>query len=51
MCKEKDCKVSPIYNIEGEKPKYCSIHKKDGMVDVVSKKCIYEGCKNKEHLD
>ena len=45
MCKEKDCKVRPHFNIEGEKPLYCSEHKKDGMVNVVSKTCIHEGCK------
>ena len=51
MCKEKYCKIRPTFNIKGENPLYCSKHKKDGMINVVSKKCIYEGCKNKEHLD
>ena len=45
MCKEKDCKVRPSFNIEGEKPLYCSVHKKEGMVNVVSKRCIHEDCK------
>ena len=45
MCKEKDCKIRPNYNIEGEKALYCLTHKKDGMVDVKHKKCIHEGCK------
>ena len=51
MCKEKDCIVKPTFNIEGEKALYCLTHKTDEMVDVKSKRCIYEGCKNKEHLD
>ena len=51
MCKEKDCKKQPSYNIEGEKALYCLTHKTDEMVDVKSKRCIHERCKNKEHLD
>jgi len=51
MCKEKDCKIRPNFNIEGEKAIYCSTHKTEGMVDVKNKRCIHEGCKNKEHLD
>ena len=51
MCKEKDCKVRPNFNIEGEKPLYCSEHKKDGIVNVISKKCIHKGCKVGPHFN
>ena len=37
MCKEKDCKKQPSYNIEGEKALYCLTHKTDEMVDVKNK--------------
>ena len=26
-------------------PHYCSLHKKDGMIDVMSRRCIHEECK------
>jgi hypothetical protein len=45
MCKEKDCKKQPSYNIEGEKALYCLTHKTDKMVDVKNKKCIHPDCK------
>jgi hypothetical protein len=41
MCKENGCKISPLFNNKGEKKAlYCSAHKKEGMVDVINKKCI-----------
>ena len=46
MCLHDGCKRQPIYNVEGEtKPLYCSQHKKDGMVNVISKTCCQDGCK------
>ena len=40
-CKEKNCNDKPSYNLKGEtKPLYCSKHKKDGMIDIRSKRCI-----------
>ena len=46
MCKEKGCKIRPNYNNEGEtKALYCNAHKKEGMVNVISKTCLTEGCK------
>ena len=45
MCKYSDCKTRASFNILGEKKGlYCSLHKKEEMVDVVNKKCIEEGC-------
>jgi hypothetical protein len=46
MCIEKDCKIQPVFNFEGNvKALYCYAHKLKGMVDVKSKTCIHEGCK------
>ena len=46
MCKENNCKIKPFYNIEGEaKALYCFQHKLENMVDIKSKKCIYDNCK------
>jgi len=46
MCIHPDCKVRPNYNVEGEtKGLYCSTHKSEGMVNVVSKTCIHPDCK------
>ena len=46
MCIIKGCKVRPAYNKEGEKTAlFCSSHKLEGMVNVISKTCIHEGCK------
>ena len=34
-----------MYNTPGEKTAiFCSKHKKDGMVDIIHKKCQHEGC-------
>jgi hypothetical protein len=45
MCKEKDCKIRPNYNKEGEtKALYCLKHKLNGMVDIKNKTCIYPNC-------
>jgi hypothetical protein len=45
MCKEKDCKIRPHYNKEGEtKALYCASHKSDAMVNVISKTCIHSNC-------
>ena len=45
MCKEKECKIRPNYNKEGESTAlYCSSHKLDKMVNVKDKTCIHLGC-------
>jgi hypothetical protein len=39
-CIEPDCKKQPTFNIEGKKEAlYCSTHKKENMVNVISKTC------------
>ena len=46
MCIYPNCKTNPAFNLEGEKTAlYCSIHKLEGMVNVISKTCIYSNCK------
>ena len=41
MCKEKDCKKQPNFNKKGEtRALYCSAHKKEGMINVISKTCL-----------
>ena len=42
MCKELNCIIKyPIFNLPNEKQGiYCSVHKKEGMVDVKSKTCL-----------
>jgi len=41
MCNETDCNIQPTFNKEGEKKAlYCSAHKMEGMVDVISKTCL-----------
>ena len=44
-CVEPTCDKYPMYNYEGEKAKYCVIHKLENMVNVVSKTCIHPNCK------
>ena len=43
---EEACNTRPSYNYESEKKGiYCNKHKKEGMIDVQSQKCIHENCK------
>ena len=45
-CVEEGCLKRCVFNYETEKiGKYCVKHKKEGMINVISKTCIYEGCK------
>jgi hypothetical protein len=39
-----ECNKQPTYNYEGYIPKYCADHKKDGMINVISKKCQHNNC-------
>lgn len=44
-CIEEGCNIYAIYNINGEnKGKYCSKHKTSNMVNVITKRCLFEGC-------
>jgi phospholipase/lecithinase/hemolysin len=44
-CQFKDCTVKNAqFGFENNKPKFCSKHKEDGMIDLKHPKCIK--CKN-----
>jgi hypothetical protein len=43
--KEEKCKTRANYNIPREKALYCFKHKKEGMIDVIHKRCIEKDCK------
>ena len=46
ICIHKGCKIRSNFNKEGEtKGIYCSPHKLEGMVNVITPTCIHEGCK------
>ena len=46
ICIHEDCKIRAYFNKEGEtKGIYCSPHKLEGMVNVITPTCIHEGCK------
>ena len=42
-CAEEGCSKIPSYNIVGRKPLYCFNHKKDGMLNVKTKRCAEKG--------
>ena len=45
FCIHEDCKTRCNFNFPGqEKPIYCSIHKKEGMIDVKNIKCCEPDC-------
>lgn len=45
-CGYENCKISPVYNFEGQtKALYCLKHKEDGMINIVDKTCIHKDCK------
>ena len=45
-CTFENCNKISIYNIEGEvSALFCSLHKKENMINVISKTCIFENCK------
>jgi len=44
ICNYKKCDKNSIYNFQGEKPKYCVIHKLVDMIDVKNKRCVQDNC-------
>lgn len=45
-CAEPGCTVNPSFNIEGvAKGLVCKAHKRDGMINVVSRRCAEGGCR------
>ena len=48
ICMHPDCKIQPVFNMEGQSSAiYCLSHKIEGMVDVRSKSCIHPNCKTR----
>jgi len=46
-CEIRDCLTQAVYNFDGKsKGRFCSEHKCAGMVNVISKRCNYEGCES-----
>jgi hypothetical protein len=44
-CIKEKCQKTASFNIKGEKTAiYCAKHKKDNMINIISKRCIYPGC-------
>jgi hypothetical protein len=49
-CMFTDCLTHPAYNYEGiKKGIYCNLHKKDGMINVVSPTCKTPNCTTQAH--
>ena len=44
ICIEINCNICPSFNFINKYPNYCKLHKKDGMINVKSKKCKEENC-------
>jgi hypothetical protein len=44
VCIEPNCNVCPSFNFINKYPNYCTLHKKDGMINVKSKKCKEKNC-------
>lgn len=45
LCAHKGCVTYATFNLPTKsKPLYCSIHKKESMIDVKTKKCMHNGC-------
>jgi hypothetical protein len=44
-CIQEGCSIRAEFNVLGEKPKYCNIHKKDNMIKLINNwVCETEGC-------
>ena len=44
ICTYNGCDKQPTYCYKGEKARFCSVHKHDGMIDILHKKCAHENC-------
>lgn len=44
VCAVESCVKTPCYNFGGEKARYCTQHKEEGMVNVKKVECQAEGC-------
>lgn len=44
ICTVNDCKTWALYSLPGNSAEKCGKHREPGMINVVVKKCNYEGC-------
>ena len=51
LCGFENCSNRSIYNFEGLKPLFCSIHKIDTMINIYAKKCSHFDCKIQPHYN
>jgi hypothetical protein len=52
ICIEKNCNVNACFNFLNEQKRlYCSKHKKEGMINIVSKKCLEEHCNKQPNFN
>lgn len=50
-CAEKECVDKPKYNIKGQKPKFCLLHKKDNMIDTKRIICTEKECTTRANFN
>lgn len=43
-CRGPECYLTPYFGLSGATPTYCSKHKQEGMINVISKRCEDESC-------
>lgn len=43
-CEFYECTRQPTYGQDGQRARYCSSHKEDGMIDVKNCRCKHQGC-------
>lgn len=43
-CEFYECTRQPTYGQDGQRARYCSSHKEDGMIDVKNCRCKHPGC-------
>jgi len=51
FCIHTECKRHATYNLKDLKPKYCSTHKTDEMVNVNNKRCLHEDCNKRPNYN
>ena len=44
ICKNEGCSTRPLFGFQWQNPLFCSSHRHEGMVNVISKRCQQEGC-------
>lgn len=43
------CDRTSYYGFEGEEPKYCRVHRKAGMLNLIAQRCDYPDCESTSH--